>query len=81
MPATRLQEGRPRPAGLELTSARIERVSGTPMCSMVPMNLCETPKTGDRGAIVRVTMREAGKDATTYYLCHACAEASGDLRT
>lgn len=44
--------------------------------------ICLTPEGGPAlaGAVVRVTMREKEKAETVYYLCHACAKASGDLR-
>lgn len=71
--------GRPRPAGLDL---KIERVSGAPICSMRALDICLTPALGPAlaGAVVRVTMKEREKAETVYYLCHACAKASGDLR-
>jgi hypothetical protein len=70
--------GTPRPPGLERRTAR---VSGAPVCSMKgpARNVCLTKPGTDDGAVLRVEIRSKGKERwTTYYLCAACAEASGD---
>jgi hypothetical protein len=65
---------RPNPAGLGRT---VTRVSGAPECSMVLQGICLAPAGADRGAVLRV---DTTGPASTYYLCHACAAAGGDLR-
>ena len=82
-PTTPLR-GTPRPPGLERRTAR---VSGAPVCSMKGGKdnasgkpICLSKPGTDDGAVLRVETRFDKKKAfTTYYLCAACAEASGDL--